>query len=84
MKQLIDKDYNWLGVFLNGLMKAKIRNEMIEKVSFFDSLSSERHFCLIDIFPNIFMWGEQSDYEGLALSPLAQGWKTTTVRQKKA
>jgi hypothetical protein len=42
-KQLFNKDYNWLGVFLNGLMQAKIRNEMIEGVSFFDSLSSEQH-----------------------------------------
>jgi len=39
-KQLFYKDYNWLGVFFNGLMQAKIRNGMIEKVSFFDSLSS--------------------------------------------
>ncbi len=39
MKQLFNKDYNWLGVFLNGLMQAKIRNEMIEEVTFFDSLS---------------------------------------------
>jgi len=38
-KQLFDKDYNWLGVFFNGLMKAKIRNGMIERLSFFDSLS---------------------------------------------
>jgi len=38
-KQLFDKDYNWLCVILGGLMQAKIRNEMIEGVSFFDSLS---------------------------------------------
>jgi hypothetical protein len=40
IKQLFDKDYNWLCVIYGGLMKAKIRNEMIEEVSFFDSLSS--------------------------------------------
>jgi hypothetical protein len=33
-KQLFDKDYNWLDVLLSGLMKAKIRNEMIEEVPF--------------------------------------------------
>jgi len=38
-KQLFYKDYNWLCVILSGLMKAKIRNVMIEGVSFFDSLS---------------------------------------------
>jgi len=38
-KLLFYKDYNWLGVFLNGLMQAKIMNELIEGVSFFDSLS---------------------------------------------
>jgi len=43
IKQLFDKDYNWLSVILAGLMKAKIRNEMIERAIFFDSLSSERH-----------------------------------------
>jgi hypothetical protein len=42
-KLLFYKDYNWLGVFLNGLMQAKIRNGMVEEVSFFDSLSSYRH-----------------------------------------
>jgi len=41
-KQLLVKDYNWLCVILGGLMKAQIRNEMIEGVSFFDSLSSYR------------------------------------------
>jgi len=39
-KQLFDKDYNWLYVLLGGLMKAKIRNEMVEGLSFFDNLSS--------------------------------------------
>jgi len=38
-KHLFVKYYNWLYVILGGLMKAKIRNEMIEGVSFFDSLS---------------------------------------------
>jgi hypothetical protein len=38
-KHLFDKDYNWLCVILGGLMQAQIRNEMIEGVSFFDSLS---------------------------------------------
>jgi hypothetical protein len=33
------KYYNWLYVILGGLMKAKIRNEMIEGITFFDSLS---------------------------------------------
>jgi hypothetical protein len=39
-KQLFVKDYNWLGVLLHGLMQAKIRHGMVERVSFFDSLSS--------------------------------------------
>jgi hypothetical protein len=38
-KQLFYKDYNWLGVVLDGLIKAEISNGIAEKVSFFDSLS---------------------------------------------
>jgi hypothetical protein len=38
-QQLFIKDYNWLDRILGGLMKTKIRNEMIKGVSFFDSLS---------------------------------------------
>jgi hypothetical protein len=40
-KQLFDKDYNWLYVIFHGLMKTKIRNGMIERLSFFDSLSGD-------------------------------------------
>jgi hypothetical protein len=32
MKQLFNKDYILLGVFLHGLMQAKIRNAMVEEV----------------------------------------------------
>jgi hypothetical protein len=46
-KQLFYKDYNWLGVFFNGLMQAKVRNGMIEKVSFFDSLSRYRNLAAL-------------------------------------
>jgi hypothetical protein len=49
IKQLFDKDYNWLCVIYGGLMKAKIRNEMIEEVSFFDSLSSYCHIIPINM-----------------------------------
>jgi hypothetical protein len=41
-KQLFDKVSNWLCVIWGGLMKAKIRNELIEGVSFFDNLSRRR------------------------------------------
>jgi hypothetical protein len=50
-QQLFDKDYNWLCVVLGGLMKGKIRNEMIERVRFFDSLSS---YILLEIYGNGF------------------------------
>jgi hypothetical protein len=56
-KQLFYKNYNWLGVFFNGLMKAIIRNGMIDKVSFFDSLSSYRYFCFPQ-FPDDLLRGK--------------------------
>jgi hypothetical protein len=37
--QLFIKDYSLLCEILSGFLKVKIRNEMIEGVSFFDSLS---------------------------------------------
>jgi hypothetical protein len=38
-EQLFIKYYNGLYVILGGMMKVKIRNEMVGAVSFFDSLS---------------------------------------------
>jgi hypothetical protein len=48
---LFDKDYNWLCVIYGGLMQAKIRNKMIEGVSFFDSLSSYLWFASEEQLP---------------------------------
>jgi hypothetical protein len=62
-------------------MKAKIRNEIIEEVSFFDSLSRTRYFCPNESFAKPLHIG-QADGEGMAASPLAQGWEFTIVDKR--
>jgi hypothetical protein len=46
-KQLFVKDNNWLCVILDRLMKAKIRNEMIEGLAFSTASAGSFHvvFC---------------------------------------
>jgi hypothetical protein len=48
--QLFDKDYNWLCVILGGLMKAKIRNEMVEGLAF-STASAAIESIEVEIFP---------------------------------